>query len=121
MNSTMTRMIQTCCLLALVVGLVTMSGAHAQELDLKPSFPRVMQVDGVNVSDNIVILDGERYRWPQSDAREGEQTAVIEGAGSAEIPFISQLQRGMRVRVVTDGSAPSSTHAPRILKMERAR
>jgi hypothetical protein len=121
MNSTMTRLIQACCLLALAAGLGTMNWAHGQELDLKPSLPQVMQVDSVNVSDNIVILDGERYRWQSSNARQTEQTAITESSGAGEIRFISQLQRGMRVRVVTDGSAPSDTHAPMILRMERAR
>lgn len=116
------RLIQSICLLALIIGLSMPVWAQSDGLDLKPSLPQIMEVDRVLLADNIVILDGERYRWPEA-ARSGEGSTTPADAtgGAGQLRYLSQLQPGMRVQVVTDGSAASGSHAPTILRMERAR
>lgn len=114
-----TRLIQAACIVLLTMLAASMASAQTSGIDARPSFPQVMTVDQVNLSDNIVILDGERYRLPPRPDDAGADSPAAR-ANQGQLPFIGQLRRGMRVQVVTDGSMPTADHVPIILELEPA-
>lgn len=116
MRSLNRNLIRTACLFLLAAVFAQAAWAQAADVDARPSFPQVMTVDRVILTENIVVLDGERYRLPASD----EDSSGNERRTASAVPFIGELSPGMRVQVVTDGSMPSDTHVPIILQMERA-
>lgn len=118
MRSLNRYLIRTACLFLLAAAFAQAAWAQAADVDARPSFPQVMTVDRVILIENIVVLDGERYRLPPME--DGASGAERRDGTRTNRLSLEQLASGMRVQVVTDGSMPSDTHVPVILQMERA-
>ena len=70
---------------------------------------RVMVVDNVNAEAGTVTLNGDIYRI--SNEKRPSQSALSPNGRALKL---SDLEPGMEVLVLTDGTMPSDSHQPRL-------
>jgi hypothetical protein len=114
MNTKFRQLITAVGLSLLLTGLASSVLAEDEERAAGPA--RSMTVDSVLVNENIVVLDGQRYRWPSRPAGGSESIAEEGEADYGDFRDISELRPGMRIRVTLEASR---SRVPTILRVEQ--
>ncbi len=81
---------------------------QALGVDIAPSFPQQVSIEGVNLNAMTIRIDGFTYRLPPQGA-----STISDRLGVS----LRDLRPGSEVFIQTDGTEPSADHQPYIIRM----